>query len=69
MSYDEHTVPHVLSDKAFPGAARAHQITSCLLFSLLNSKVHNIDFNLTVNDENFATKFHEPLMKNRNCQN
>ena len=31
MSYDEHTVPHILSDKGFPGATRANQITSCFV--------------------------------------
>ena len=68
LIYSEHTVPHVLSGKAFARAIWTHLITAVALLALLIGNVHNIDFNVNVDDECFATKFHEAL-KRRKCQN
>ena len=57
----EHTVPHILSGKAFARGTGAQLITAGVLPSLLTGNVHNIDFDLNVDDENFAKKFHEAL--------
>jgi len=37
--YAEHTVPHILSGKAFSRATRAHLITAGVLSTLLNAKI------------------------------
>ena len=57
----EHTVTHIYFGKAFVRVTRTHLITAGVLSALLIGNVHNIDFDLNVDDEIFATKFHEPL--------
>ena len=61
LIYAEHIVPHILSGKAFACATQAHLITAGVLSVLLIGITHNIDFDLNVNDENFALKFNEAL--------
>ena len=61
LIYAEHTVPHILSGKAFARATRAHLITVGVLSALLIANLHNIDFDLNVDDDDFGTKFHEAL--------
>ena len=61
LIYIEYTVPYILSGKVFAYVTRAHLIAAGVLPALLNGNVHNIDFDLNVNDENFATKLHETL--------
>ena len=61
LIYAKHTVPHILSGGAFAHATRAHLITAGVLSALLIGNVHNIDFDLNVDNKNFASKFHEAL--------
>ena len=61
LIYAEHTVRHILSGKAFARATQAHLITPGVLSAFLIGNVHNINFNVNVDDKNFASKFHEAL--------
>ena len=61
LIYVSHTVPHILPGKAFARATRTHLIAASVLSTLFIGNVHNIDFDLNVDDENFAAKFHELL--------
>ena len=61
--YAEHTVPHFLSGKVHSVCAtRVHLITAAVFSGLLIGNIHDIDFNLNVDGENFATKFHKALI-------
>ena len=56
LIYAEYTDPNILSSKAFPHATRAPLITAAVLSALLIGNVHNIDFDLNVDNQNFAIK-------------
>ena len=57
----ERAVPHIFSGQAIARETQAHLISAGVLCALLIGKVHNIDFDLHVDKENFASKFHEAL--------
>ena len=57
--YAEHTVPHILSGKTFSSETRYHLITADMLYALLIGNIRNIIFELNVDEENFASEFHE----------
>ena len=59
--YAEHTVPHILSGKTFSSETRYHLTTADMLYALLIGNIHNINFELNVDEENFASEFHEAL--------
>ena len=57
LTYAKHTVPHIFWGKAFARATRALLITA----GVSSCNVHNINFDLNVDGESFALKFHEAL--------
>ena len=61
LIYAERAVPHIFSGQATARETQAHLISTGVLSALLTGKVHNIDFDLHVEEENFASKFHEAL--------
>lgn len=45
-------------------ATRAHLITACVISALFIANLHNIDFDLNVDCEDFVSKFYEALNGN-----
>ena len=57
LTYAEYSVPQIFLGKAFARATRAFLITA----GVSSCNVHNINFDLNVDDESFVLKFHEAL--------
>ena len=54
LIYAERAVPHIFSGQATAREPQAHLISAGVLSALLTGKVHNIDFDLHVEEENFV---------------
>ena len=61
LIYAEYTVPHIFPNKSFTCATPAHLISAGVLSALFIDNVHNINFNLNIDNENLARKFQEAL--------
>ena len=66
LIYAEHTVPHILTGKAFSRATRAHLITSGVLSTLLVAGAYDVDLDFNLDEEEFVSNFHQRLSENEN---
>ena len=64
LIYAEHTVPHMLSGKAYSRATRGHLITAGALSAILMLKIHDIEIDVDTDNDSFLNKFHNAMGEN-----
>ena len=66
LIYAEHTVPHMLSGKSYSRATRGHRITAGALSAVLMLKIHDIEIDVDIDNNDFQEQFHN-AMSNNHC--
>ena len=66
LIYAKHTVPHMLSGKAYSRATRGHLITVGALSAVLMLKIHDIEIDVDIDNDDFQEQFHN-AMSNNHC--